>query len=167
MSLKCGFLEHVTYVAGACWLPKAEPQASPRKISHSLNSIIKSTLSKPLYSITMLCRFCEEFSFKNIWGAHYEHQPSLMSLRASAAQGCELCLIINHALRLSGWQDLNISLENTGVWLEDYKLTEIDYQQRRCLKVFYGSVGNIDSPRQPRGEVLFATNEGSKELTTG
>ena len=85
----------------------------------------------------------------------------------SAAQGCELCVIIDHALRLSRWQELNISLENTGVWLEDYKLTEIDYQQRRCLKVFYGSVGNIDSPRKPRGEVLFATNEGSKERTTG
>jgi hypothetical protein len=108
----------------------------------------------------MLCRFCEGFSFKSIWGAHYEHQPSLISLRASAAQGCELCVLINHALRRAGWKELNINLENTGVWLADYNLT----RKGRCLKVFYGPVGNIDTPW---GDVYFATNEGSRECATG
>jgi len=164
MSLKCGFLEHVTYVSGACWLPKAEPQASPRKISHFLNSIIKSTLSKPLYSITMLCRFCEEFSFKNIWGAHYEHQPSLMSLRESAAKGCELCVIICHALISVPSRNLEKNQENTGLWLVSYdEAKEFGDIRSPSLRVKYGPQGNIDSRW---GKVYYATNEGLKERTT-
>jgi hypothetical protein len=81
-------------------------------------------------------------------------------------EGCELCDIIDFALRPGLDEKLETNQENIGVWLEDYNLTKSRKPEYcgRCLGVFYGPVGNIDSSW---GEVFFATNEGSMECSTG
>ena len=147
-----------------CSLLLAEPRTLPWKISHFLNSFIKFTIQEPLYSITMLCRLCEGLSFKSIWGARYEHQPSLMSLRESAAKGCELCVIICHALISVPSRNLEKNQENTGLWLVSYdEAKEFGDIRSPSLRVKYGPQGNIDSRW---GKVYYATNEGLKERTT-
>jgi hypothetical protein len=164
MSLKCD-LEHVTYDIAACLQPLlAEPRTLPWTSSHFLNSFNKFTIQEPLYLITMLCRLCEGFSFKSIWGAHYEHQPSLMSLRESAAKGCELCVIICHALISLPRRTLGENQENTGLWLDACDETK-EFGDIRSwpLRVNYGPQGNIESRW---AKVYYATNEGLKECTT-
>jgi hypothetical protein len=84
-----------------------------------------------------------------------------MSLRESAAKGCELCVAINYAL---GGRDLKKNQENTGLWLEDYTRSSKYYYLGPSLRVYYGPVGNVMSPL---GHIYFATDEGLKGRTTG
>jgi hypothetical protein len=58
----------------------------------------------------MICKYCKKFSLESLKRRDYAHQPSTSALKASAEQGCGLCMhmyeCIKQTLEIGSVSDL-------------------------------------------------------------